>query len=125
MSYLRPSVIKQVQTHNQTQTQTQHYFACMRCKVRHNLSCINILYLLYIPQKIFLVQVRLRTEVLRTPKFDPTEVRTHDLQIMTVHSMSLRPSFLSLFCMESNASLSGAFAKTLKQSSATESLQCM
>ena len=23
-------------------------------------------------------------------KFDPTEVRTHDLQIMTVHSMSLR-----------------------------------
>ena len=24
------------------------------------------------------------------PKFDPTEVRTHDLQIMTVHFMSLR-----------------------------------
>ena len=24
------------------------------------------------------------------PKFDPTEVQTHDLQIMTIHFMSLR-----------------------------------
>ena len=30
------------------------------------------------------------TEVLLTKKFDPTGVWTHDLQIMTVHFMSLR-----------------------------------
>ena len=38
-------------------------------------SCTNSLGI-----DIFLVQVRLRTEVLRTPKFDPTGIRTHDLQ---------------------------------------------
>ena len=37
-----------------------------------------------------LVQVRLRTEILSTPKFDLTTVQNHDLQIMTVHCMSLR-----------------------------------
>ena len=39
---------------------------------------------------ILLEQVRLRTEVLRIPMFDPTGVQTHDFQIMTVHFMSLR-----------------------------------
>ena len=41
---------------------------------------------------IFLAQVRLTTEVGPTmrPKFGPTGVRTDDLQIMTVHFMSLR-----------------------------------
>ena len=38
--------------------------------------------------EIFLVQVRLRTEVLC--KFDPTGARTHDHQIITVHFISLR-----------------------------------
>lgn len=39
------------------------------------------------PQEIAcLVQVRLQTEVQRNPKFHPT----HDLQILTVHFMSLR-----------------------------------
>ena len=41
--------------------------------------------------KVYLVQVRLGTEVLRTPSSNPrrTGVRTHNLQIMTVHFMSL------------------------------------
>ena len=44
-------------------------------------SCITIV--------IFLDQVRLRTDVLHTLKFDWAGVQTHDLQIMTVHFMSL------------------------------------
>ena len=40
--------------------------------------------------KMFFVQVRLGTEALRTPKFDPNGIRTHDLQIVTVHFMSPR-----------------------------------
>ena len=48
---------------------------------------------------LFLVQVRLRTEVQCT-KFDPTGARTHGLQIMTVQFMSLRrlllPSYVDL-----------------------------
>ena len=38
---------------------------------------------------IFLVQVRLRTEVLRTPSSTRPEFE-HDLQIMKEHFMSLR-----------------------------------
>ena len=40
-------------------------------------------------QLIFWVQVWLKTEVLHTRQFNPTGVRTHDLQIMTVHFISL------------------------------------
>ena len=39
---------------------------------------------------LFLVQIQLKIEVLMHPKFNPTWVRTHDLQIITVHFMSLR-----------------------------------
>ena len=39
---------------------------------------------------LFLVQVQLMTEVLCTPNSTQPGVRTHDLQIMTVHFMSLR-----------------------------------
>ena len=40
---------------------------------------------------VCLLQVRLRREALCTPYFHPPWVRTHDLQTMTVHFMSLRP----------------------------------
>ena len=71
MFLLRPGVIMQPRTFN-SHPVPQHY---------QPLGVIQWEF------ELCLIQVRLRTT---HPKFDPTWVRTHDLQIMTVHSMLLR-----------------------------------
>ena len=58
-------------------------------------SCIEFLVTLsFCSQRFnFLAQVRLGTEVLRIPSSTRLRFKTHDLQITTVHFMSLRHCF--------------------------------